>query len=107
MSNLFGNKPSCKVIELSIGDVCLHPLMVKHAKMFESITNDNGNAAEQHTMLAMLLKELVTDTDGNKFEDLNKMSADDIKEHLTMQDFATLIQAMAPTIGAQADPNLV
>ena len=97
MANLFNKKPVCKTIHLSIGEVCLKPLMVKHAKMFESITDDNGNAAQQHTMLTMLLKDLVVDKDGNMFEDLTKMSADDIKEHLTMQDFATLIQAMAPT----------
>ena len=105
MANLFNKKPACKTIHLSIGEVCLKPLMVKHAKMFESITDDNGNAAQQHTMLTMLLKELVVDTDGIEFEDLAKMRPEEVKEHLTMQDFATLIQAMAPNCLLYTSPS--
>lgn len=105
MAFLFENKPQGKLVELSIGEVLLQPLMVKHAKMFECITDDKGNAAEQHTMLAMLLKELVTDLDGNPFADLQRMSSEDIKSNLTMQDFACLIQAMAPNVGGDADPK--
>ena len=105
MAFLFDNKPQGKLVELSIGEVLLQPLMVKHAKMFDAITSDSGNAAEQHTMLAMLLKELLTDLDGNPFADLQRMNSEDIKENLTMQDFASLIQAMAPNVGGDADPK--
>ena len=83
----------------------MKPLLVKHAKMFDSITSENGNAAEQHTMLAMLLKELLCDSKGEPFEDLVEMSPDEIKETLTVQDFATIVQAMAPDLGAAAVKN--
>ena len=102
---LFTSKPVTKKVETTLGPVWIKPLLVKHAKMFDSITSDNGNAAEQHTMLAMLLKELLCDKDGNPFEDLVEMSPDEIKETLTVQDFATIVQAMAPDLGAAAAKN--
>ena len=99
---LFTSKPVNKKIETTLGPVWMKPLLVKHAKMFDTITNENGNAAEQHTMLAMLLKELLCDKDGNPFEDLVEMSPEEIKETLTVQDFATIVQAMAPDMGGSA-----
>ena len=104
---LFTNKPQCKEVELSIGTVCLKPLLLKHAKMFENITDVEGNAAEQHTMLTILLKELLCDVDGNDFEDLATMSPDEVKENFTLNDFATLIQAMSPNIPEDESKNVL
>ena len=102
---LFTNKPVNKKIETTLGTVWMKPLLVKHAKMFDTITNESGNAAEQHTMLAMLLKELLCDIAGEPFEDLVEMTPEEIKETLTVQDFATIVQAMAPDLGAAAAKN--
>ena len=98
MTKLFKELPQPTPVELSIGTVYLKPLLVKHAKLFESITDINGDAGKQHVMLAMLLKELLVDEYGDPFEDLKNMSQDAITENLTFEDFATLLRKMTPKV---------
>lgn len=80
----------------------MRPLMVSHAHLFEDIQKLEGNPVEQHVKLAMLMKELLCDTDGNPFEDLKDMSAKEIVEKFPMTDFILILRELNPEV---VDPN--
>lgn len=93
---LFTNKPQCTEVELSAGKVCVKPLMLKDLHHLEAATDPELNPIVKMTKMASVIKEVLVDTDGNPFEDLQDMTPDELSASMTVEDFTLIMETLTP-----------
>ena len=105
MANLFTNK-ICKSVELSIGDVCLLPITMKHLPAIEKVASQDIGVIERAALFVPILKEVLVDENGKPFDDLQKMTAEEFNDGFPVEDFQTLLMAMMPMPEDKEQGNL-
>ena len=96
MANLFTKTPQNKHVELSIGTAFLKPLPMKLLPFAQKLGNQDTPTTEQTIAFSMILKEVLVDNAGNRFEDVETMTPEEISDSFSLEDFTTILQAIMP-----------
>lgn len=98
MTILNFKKPSLTEIKLTISDdpLYLKPLPMKLLSFADKISDKDVPKAEQNIAFAMIIKTVLCDKDGNKFSNIDDMSADDLTEIFSLEDFTSIFEVIMP-----------
>ena len=104
MAKLFANKKKeLKEVELSFETVYLKEISFRHIPALENVDNPSTDAVKKLTLFAGVIKEVLVDKDGNKWEDLQEMTPEEMGDMFSIDDFTKLIEAMLPRPVADED----
>lgn len=106
MANLFTKKLNNKKVETSVGDFYVKPLPMSMLGWANKLSDLNTAPAEQAVAFAMVLKAVAVDADGNKLDDIEAMSANELAEAFPAEDLLSIVEAIMPAPqGATAAGN--
>ena len=96
MANLFKHSIQNKLIELSVGPVYAEPLPVSMMGWAQKLVGDSDNPTEQAVAFAMIAKAILVDENGDKLDDVEAMSSQDLAAAFSVEDFTKLITEIMP-----------
>ena len=96
MSNLFTKKPQNKKVELSIGTAFLKPLPMNLLPLAQKLGDPDTTSTEQSVAFAMILKEVLVDTYGERYSDVEAMTPEEIGSAFSLEDFTAILQSVMP-----------
>ena len=97
MAKLFANKKmELKEVKLSFETVWIKEVSFRHMSMLDKLGDPNIKDIEKAVFFAQIIKDVLVDKDGNEYEDLKDMTPEEMGDMFSIEDFATLINAMLP-----------
>ena len=99
MAKLFANKKTeLKEVKLSFETVWMKEVSFKHVPMLEKLSDPSIDEIKKIVFFTQIMREVLVDKDGNKYEDLEAMTAEEVGDMFSIEDFGILIQAMMPPV---------